>query len=133
VKPALTNSPLGYPLEPGYEAATMKAAPEERRSVARTLRPADSISNAPGIDRAHQICRGMQQPAASAHAARRHASIRLAVRACAVQARPPPNGLAACRQPDTQGHHLRNGTGAICACRETRLNARCDNAAGNLR
>jgi hypothetical protein len=31
----LTNGPLGYPLEPGYEAATMKAAPEERRWVVR--------------------------------------------------------------------------------------------------
>jgi hypothetical protein len=104
VKPELTNGPLGYPLEPGYEAATMKAAPEERRWVVRACL-ADSTSNSPGIDRLHEICHDMHQPVASTHAALRRASIRSAVRARAVQARPPPNGLASCRWPDTQGRH----------------------------
>ncbi len=38
VEPALTNDPLGFPLEPGSEAASMNAAPEEGRAVVRNLR-----------------------------------------------------------------------------------------------
>jgi len=91
VEPALTNGPLGFPLEPGSEAAWMNAAPEEGRAVVRNLRLADSGSNVPDIDRLHEISYGLRQPVASiivpADATLCHAAIPSAVRARVEQVR----------------------------------------------
>lgn len=58
------HSPLGYPLEPGSEAAPL-AAPEQQHVVVRNLRLVDSSSATSGIDRLREICHDMRQPVAS--------------------------------------------------------------------
>ena len=60
----LTSSPLGYPLEPGSETATI-AAPQEGRPDGRNLRLVDSASTTSETDRLHEMCHDMRQPVAS--------------------------------------------------------------------
>ena len=61
----MTNSPLGFPLESGPEAAPMTAAPGKDQVSARNLRLVNPVSNTPDVDRLHEICHDMRQPLAS--------------------------------------------------------------------
>lgn len=83
-KSALTKSPLGFPLEPGSEAVSMNAAPEDGREAVLNLRLVDSASSASDVDRLHEVCHDMRQPIASiillADAALCHAATPLGVR-----------------------------------------------------
>jgi signal transduction histidine kinase len=76
--------PLGYPLEPGHEAAPLCTAPEDRRAAFGNLRLVDCAPEASETDRLHEICHDMRQPVASimalAEAALSNAEVTLGVR-----------------------------------------------------
>jgi signal transduction histidine kinase len=80
----LTNGPLGYPLEPGSEAAPGIAARHGGRQVFGNLRLVDRASSASEFDHLHEICHDMRQPVASiialADAALSHAAVPSSVR-----------------------------------------------------
>jgi signal transduction histidine kinase len=59
----LAKSPLGYPLEPGSEAAN--AAPEEGRQAFCSLRVTGRSPSASDPDLLREICHDMRQPVAS--------------------------------------------------------------------
>jgi len=80
----LTNGPLGYPLEPGSEAALGIAARHRGRQVFGNLRLVDRASSVSEFDHLYEICHDMRQPVASiialADAALSHAAVPSSVR-----------------------------------------------------
>ena len=81
----MSSCPLGYPLEPGHEAAPTGAALQEDGLDALKLRLEGLASITSDVDRLHEICHDMRQPVASililADAALSEASIPSPVRA----------------------------------------------------
>ncbi len=60
----MTNGPLGYPLEPGSEAALGIAARHRGRQVFGNLRLVDRASSVSEFDHLYEICHDMRQPVA---------------------------------------------------------------------
>jgi signal transduction histidine kinase len=61
----LTHSPLGFPLEPGFEAAPKIGAPQEQHVVVRNLRLVDTSPATSDTDGLREMCHDMRQPVAS--------------------------------------------------------------------
>lgn len=80
----MISGPLGYPLEPGHEAASLYTTPEDRRAALGNLRLVDCAPDASETDRLQEICHDMRQPVAGimalAEAALSNAEITLGVR-----------------------------------------------------
>ena len=110
----MITSPLGYPLEPGSEAAEAAAAPERDRA-ARNLRLVEPASTTSDTDRLREMCHDMRQPVASiivlADAALSEDSIPSAVRVRLGQVREQAEWLGDLLQHLLEPHHVRTADG----------------------